>query len=352
MKFDTNCLGENISKTNLRGCKLVALCLILILLDISSSYSSIFKPPNLNNCTHLEIQYPRGTIDYFVPTYQDILSKEEKEYIQSFKKFVIKDKKIIKAFAHDVNSGTFHGVLPKGSSSLHAAPIQISCYRDSKMIESFTVYDETILTKNNIIFEYARGLPNIKIIEPPEMLPFKYRFLCALNMKRLYVIGFWRSKGVGLYPEPDQWCDTIVSTLRNIYLTGKDGIKVRRYKEEDIYRLFTCPSVNERINQNKSYFEPNEPNLPKRSLRTDEPNSPKKSLHLLQSHYAMNPKREPNSPGDMVLLFETKAGWNQYGGPELFTFDNHDPKGGCVLLNDGKVKFIRTEDELHALRWK
>jgi hypothetical protein len=30
----------------------------------------------------------------------------------------------------------------------------------------------------------------------------------------------------------------------------------------------------------------------------------------------------------MVLLFETKAGWNQHGGPELFTFDNHDPKGG------------------------
>jgi hypothetical protein len=69
-------------------------------------------------------------------------------------------------------------------------------------------------------------------------------------------------------------------------------------------------------------------------------------------NYAMNPNCEPNSPGDMVLLFETKAGWNQHGGPELFTFDNHDPKGGCVLLNDGTVKFIRTEEELHALRWK
>ena len=54
----------------------------------------------------------------------------------------------------------------------------------------------------------------------------------------------------------------------------------------------------------------------------------------------------------MVLLFETKAGWNQHGGPELFTFDNHEPKGGCVLLNDGTVKFIRTEEELQKLRWK
>jgi hypothetical protein len=66
----------------------------------------------------------------------------------------------------------------------------------------------------------------------------------------------------------------------------------------------------------------------------------------------MNRDCEPTSPGDTVLLFETTAGWNQHGGPELFTFDNHDPKGGCVLLNDGTVKFVRTKEELAQLRWK
>lgn len=66
----------------------------------------------------------------------------------------------------------------------------------------------------------------------------------------------------------------------------------------------------------------------------------------------MNPNYEPNSPGDTALLFETKASWNQHGGPELFTFDNHDSKGGCVRLNDGTVKFIHTHEELHALKWK
>jgi hypothetical protein len=35
-------------------------------------------------------------------------------------------------------------------------------------------------------------------------------------------------------------------------------------------------------------------------------------------------------------------------GPDLFTFDNHDPKGGCVLLNDGTVKFIRTKEEAES----
>ena len=70
------------------------------------------------------------------------------------------------------------------------------------------------------------------------------------------------------------------------------------------------------------------------------------------SDYAVNPHCEPNSPADTVLLFEATAGWNQHGGPERFTFDNHDPQGGCVLLNDGTVKFIRTKEELQQLRWK
>jgi hypothetical protein len=71
-----------------------------------------------------------------------------------------------------------------------------------------------------------------------------------------------------------------------------------------------------------------------------------------QSDYAMNPTCKLDSPADTVLLFETMPGWNQHGGPELFTFNNHDPRGGLVLLNDGMVKFIRTEEELKQLRWK
>ncbi|NLZ07901.1 MAG: hypothetical protein GXY19_22230 [Phycisphaerae bacterium] len=66
----------------------------------------------------------------------------------------------------------------------------------------------------------------------------------------------------------------------------------------------------------------------------------------------MNSNNTEASPDDMVFLFESKPSWNQHGGPELFTFDNHEPRGGCVLLNDGTVKFVRSEEELHALRWK
>ena len=68
-------------------------------------------------------------------------------------------------------------------------------------------------------------------------------------------------------------------------------------------------------------------------------------------HYAMNPNCEPNSPPDMVLLFETKGGWNQFGGPEILTTENHGGKGCNVLFNDGSVRFVRTK-ELVKLKWK
>ncbi|MHC4156722.1 MAG: H-X9-DG-CTERM domain-containing protein [Planctomycetota bacterium] len=67
-------------------------------------------------------------------------------------------------------------------------------------------------------------------------------------------------------------------------------------------------------------------------------------------HYAMNPDCEPNSPPDAVLLFETKGGWNQYGGPEILTTENHEGKGCNVLFNDGHVRFVPS-DELSLLRW-
>ncbi len=68
-------------------------------------------------------------------------------------------------------------------------------------------------------------------------------------------------------------------------------------------------------------------------------------------HYAMNPNCEPNSPGDMVLLFESKGGWNQSGGPEIVTFENHKGKGCNILFNNGQVEFVKPE-QISKLKWK
>jgi hypothetical protein len=67
--------------------------------------------------------------------------------------------------------------------------------------------------------------------------------------------------------------------------------------------------------------------------------------------YALNPYCAPNSPNDVVLLFETKGGWNQYGGRELLTTQNHRGKGCNVCFNDTYVEFVKTED-VGKLRWK
>jgi hypothetical protein len=67
-------------------------------------------------------------------------------------------------------------------------------------------------------------------------------------------------------------------------------------------------------------------------------------------HYAINPNCEPNSPEDIVLLFETKGGWNQFGGPEILTLENHNGKGCNVLFNGGRVEFVKPE-RLGELKW-
>ena len=139
------------------------------------------------------------------------------------------------------------------------------------------------------------------IFMPARSRPRYYatRLPCGSNMKELgMVMLIYANDNKGKYPESDQWCDLLIKDP-NVPETS-----------------FVCPA-------NKK----------------------------ARSTYAINPNCEPNSPDDMVLLFETKAGWNQQGGPELLTTENHQDKGSNILFNDGTVKFIRTE-ELQTLKWK
>jgi len=71
-------------------------------------------------------------------------------------------------------------------------------------------------------------------------------------------------------------------------------------------------------------------------------------------NYAMNKNIEElgtASPPDMVLLFETHPGWNQSGGPEILTTDNHNGDGCNILFVDSHVEFVKTKD-LDDLKWK
>ncbi len=253
------------------------------------------SPPDLSQCTRIEVRIEPSTFEALLDPYPDVrnvLSEEELRYVESLKTLVIDDPKYIQALAQDVASVPYRGPL-RGSTG--SKPVyHVSGWRNEECLTSFVVRGPGLQAEGQLFGK------NYSVSATPQLVPFQRRLACAENLP-------WLAKHVlarhaemyKTYPTASEWCDLVLAQGRNAR------------------QALVCPSAGDG-----------------------------------RCHYAMNPYCEPNSPADTVLLFETKAGWNQHGGPELFTFDNHDPKGGCILLNDGTVSFVRTEEELHALRWQ
>jgi len=269
--------------------------------------------PDIGDCSRIEIRYAPTILEYFYPhgSQQVLLSSTEKEYLEKQRETVITDRESI------FRLNALLKLFVSGGQEIACTDrvARIKYYSDIHE-GTLTLYaDEVLEVENKHRFAYVFDSSTLAEITRQTKM-FELRFQCASNLRdwwhrfRLYdsvragAVSERRGNAQQKYPEMDKWCDVVVRIYRET--RPIDGRSILR-----------CPSGGEG-----------------------------------RSHYAMNPNCGPNSAGDMVLLFETRAGWNQHGGPELFTFDNHDPKGGCVLLNDGTVKFIRTEEELHALRWK
>ena len=270
-------------------------------------------PPDLSPCTRVEIQYQPSMLEYFFPysSQQSLLSPSEKEYLQSLRTLVVQNPDNLKVLTDNVNKTTRISGIVRQRSVAH-----VVCYRYDECLFSFPIYnDVSIVTEGRYRFQCPDGLQSLRMFTS-HLQPIDLRVKCTANMKNLWYRFrlYYKAKKPGFlmkhkkaYPTPNTWCDSL---LRAYHLAAE-------MSEESIIRLHICPSAG-----------------------------------YGKCHYAMNPNCKLESPPDIVLLFETKGGWNQQGGPELFTFDNHDPRGGCVLLNDGTVKFIRTTKELQQLRWK
>jgi len=275
---------------------------------------------DITHCTQVEIQYKPSMLEYFFPYagHQNLLSQAEKDYLQSIKTTVVDDSQALNSFIDNINKG-----VPTSGIVRERSMANVVCYRGDKRLTSFPIYnDDSVVVGGMDRFKYDDGFQSLRMLTP-QIQPFEFRVQCAANLRNLwhrlrlcYKAEKKRpkdsSKSKIVYPTPTYWCGAMVRACRTI----------RIFHDEDIIGPLICPGPGEG------------------------------TRHLARSYYAMNPDCKYDSPPGMVLLFETKAGWNQHGGPELFTFDNHDPKGGCVLLNDGTVKFIRTKEELQKLRWK
>lgn len=290
------------------------------------------EPPDLSECTRLEAHCRYGAMRYFFLGQETIFDANELAYIRSCNTWVVENPNVIRAFAQGIGKGAYAGLMWGKSTS--PAPLKVVCYSNGVAVASLQVYDDRVITASGMIFRYPQKLGERSIIEPPGIQKLRLRWRCAMSIAALYIDDF--------RPDPNHWCDAVVESFRERRIS-RGGEPVRRtYSDARMATFFKCPAARERGNT-----DVNAPadNIDRRETRTE-------TVGAWVSDYAMNPHCDSNSPPDTVLLFEAKAGWNQHGGPELFTFDNHDPKGGCVLLNDGTVRFIRTEEELHALRWK
>jgi len=132
---------------------------------------------------------------------------------------------------------------------------------------------------------------------------------CVPNLKGLReaLVIYANDTGAVSYPNAQEWCDLLV------HYYDAEG------KEFVDKKLFVCKSALAKGDGGRC-------------------------------HYAINPNCKPNSPGDTVLLFETAGGWNQYGGREILTLENHKGEGCYVLFNDGRAQYVRA-NEIEKLKW-
>lgn len=297
-------------------CLLVSWC-VLTVLHAASTDKRRQVGQDLLNCTRVEIEVDPSVFVWCFPSneHTDLLSIDEMEHLKLLKMIRSDNREAIDDVARmDLSDGEYRG-LSQGEVGIRPS-LHITGYREDKAVVSFTIFGDLVRTHDGHEFRYRGGFPYLRrlmtlTVTMRQVRPLETRVYCAKHLSEIYyvlsVVG-----NSGSYPPPPEWSNRVLQHW-------SDWIQQQSL-----------------------------PCTPSRLVTT----TPLECPSARVSHYAMNPSCKPESPGDMVLLFETKAGWNQHGGPDLFAFDNHDPQGGCVLLNDGTVKFIRTEGELRQLRWK
>ena len=136
---------------------------------------------------------------------------------------------------------------------------------------------------------------------------------CRTNLMNLHgAMLVYAGSNDDNYPTADKWCDLL---LEHTKATPEQLV---------------CPSIVIR--------------LPSTGGKTIQRPAPKRGL----CSYAMNPNCTDYAAPETVLLFETDAGWNKFGGPELVSTKGHGGKGFNVLYKEGQVSF---EQDANNLNW-
>ena len=179
------------------------------------------------------------------------------------------------------------------------------------------VYVEETCSENNlswfriikILLAVVVGVVILLVIFLPEPISRETReradrIKCMANMRNLGIAFYiYAQDNSNSYPTPEKWCDLLVMNYE---------VKLE---------YLVCKGSDAKIGE---------------------------------SSYALNKniagKKYSEVPPDTVLLFETLGGWNQVGGSELLTTDNHKGEGCNVVFVDWHAEFVKAE-RIAALKW-
>jgi len=132
-----------------------------------------------------------------------------------------------------------------------------------------------------------------------------YKDRCLNNLRNMIEPMGKYSRDKGKYPDADKWCDLLLEH-------AKYDLNYGKYFDWALI----CPGAGDG-----------------------------------RCHYAINPNvTTADRSSDTVLLFECKAGWNQFGGPEILTLENHDGKGCNILFADRHIEWVSAE-KIKDLKW-
>jgi len=269
-----------------------------------------YKLSDMYDCTRIEVVFESSAFEYLIRLSGQeeplLFRPEEIEYLKSLKKAVCNDRDTIMAYANNCNGRPVG--LGRGRVKYRTC---VTGYKDDEKILSFQISDGAPLINGGSIYseiggsyDVPGGFPFFPSVVAKQLGPYLMRSYCACKL------GFFGGEVMDLVENANpsklsEWCDVIGPRMLGfgLPLTNSQG------------GLFESPGAK-------------------------------------TSHFALNAHCTSGSPSGTVLLFESKPGWNQRGGPELFSTDNHEPTGGLILLNDGTMKFIRSHDEVKKLRWK
>ncbi len=175
------------------------------------------------------------------------------------------------------------------------------------------------------------------------------RVICGTNLRGLgKALQIYANDYDDQYPTAEKWCDLLIAYID----VGP--------------KQFVCKGSDAKIGESSHAFNKNL--IGKRPTEV----SPDVVV-LFETDFGKNPAgrqelfgnrewyKELSSRGDKWDLEWIKKyrpsekvykqRWNQFGGPEILTTENHKGKGCNILFNNGRVEFVKPE-QLGELRWE